>query len=163
MVSVLAIGQMVRGFKPGRAIKIRSTSSFGREEKPENSYHKILRHIKIKLTYKQKYFAKLNSHSFRPLLLLATRCLCWKIARELWKTSQEFSSVIIIISSWFSILMYHLGDGPLDPLVTEVQRRSLTPKKWSSLLSSDNECKQNLRNYWKRAIQQLIKQRDSDT
>jgi hypothetical protein len=33
-----------------------------------------------------------------------------RIARELWWTSQEFSSASIIISLWFSMLKYHLGD-----------------------------------------------------
>jgi hypothetical protein len=52
MVSVLATGPKVRGFKPGRgdgflkAIKIRSTSSFGGEVKPEVECCKILRHVK---------------------------------------------------------------------------------------------------------------------
>jgi hypothetical protein len=52
MVSVLAIGPKVRGFKPGRddefsrAIKIRSTPSFGWEVKPPAPCRKILRHVK---------------------------------------------------------------------------------------------------------------------
>jgi hypothetical protein len=53
MVSVLAIRPKVRGFKLGRgdgflmAIKIRSTSSFGVEVKPEAPCSKILRHVKF--------------------------------------------------------------------------------------------------------------------
>jgi hypothetical protein len=49
VVSVLATG---RGFKPGsgdgllRAIKIRSTTSFGLEVKPEVPCRKILRRVK---------------------------------------------------------------------------------------------------------------------
>jgi hypothetical protein len=52
MVSVLAIGPSVRGFKPLRcdgilkAIKIRSTTSFGGEVKPLDPCRKILRHEK---------------------------------------------------------------------------------------------------------------------
>jgi hypothetical protein len=52
MVSVLATGPKVRGFKPGRgdlflrAMKIRSTPSFGGEVKPSAPFHKILRHVK---------------------------------------------------------------------------------------------------------------------
>jgi hypothetical protein len=60
MVSVLATGPNGRGFKSGqgdgflRAIKIRSTSSFGWEVKPEVKCRKILRHVKDPLTY-QRY------------------------------------------------------------------------------------------------------------
>jgi hypothetical protein len=52
MVGVLAIRPKVRGFKPGqdvgflRAIKIRSTPSFGWKVKPEAPCRKILRHVK---------------------------------------------------------------------------------------------------------------------
>jgi hypothetical protein len=52
VVSVLATGPKVFGFEPGqgdgflRAIKIRSTPSFGWEAKPEVPRHKILRHVK---------------------------------------------------------------------------------------------------------------------
>jgi hypothetical protein len=53
MVSVLATGPKVRGFKAGRgdgclrAIKIRSTSSLGGEIKPEALCRKVLRHVKV--------------------------------------------------------------------------------------------------------------------
>jgi hypothetical protein len=52
MVSVLVIGLRVRGFKPGqcdgflKAIKIRSTPSFGKDVKPSALCRKILRQIK---------------------------------------------------------------------------------------------------------------------
>jgi hypothetical protein len=52
VVSVLATGPKARGFEPGqgdrflRAIKIRTTPSFGYEVKAEVPCHKILRHIK---------------------------------------------------------------------------------------------------------------------
>jgi hypothetical protein len=52
VVSVLAIGPIGRRFEPGqgdgflRAIKIRSTPSFGGEVKPEVPCRKILRHVK---------------------------------------------------------------------------------------------------------------------
>jgi hypothetical protein len=57
MVSVIATGPKGRGFKPGRddgllrAIKIRSTSSFGWEVKPEVPCRKTLRHVKDSLAY----------------------------------------------------------------------------------------------------------------
>jgi hypothetical protein len=52
MVSVLAIGPKVRGFKPGRVrwilrkIKIRSTTFFGLEVKHSVTYRMILQHAK---------------------------------------------------------------------------------------------------------------------
>jgi hypothetical protein len=54
VVSVSATGPKGREFKPGRgngfirAIKIRSTPSFGWEVKPEVPCRKILRHVKIR-------------------------------------------------------------------------------------------------------------------
>jgi hypothetical protein len=57
MVSILATGPNGRGFKPGRcdgflrAIKIRSTLSFGWEVKPEVPFRNILRHFKNPLRY----------------------------------------------------------------------------------------------------------------
>jgi hypothetical protein len=55
--SVLVTGPKGRGFKSGRgdgflrAIKIRSTPSFGWEVKPEAPCRKILRHVKAAFTY----------------------------------------------------------------------------------------------------------------
>jgi hypothetical protein len=52
MVSVLAVGPKVRGFKLGRrdvflrAIKIRSTPSFGGELKPSAPCRKVLRYVR---------------------------------------------------------------------------------------------------------------------
>jgi hypothetical protein len=57
MVSVLAAGPKGRRFKHGRgdgflrAIKIRSTPSFGWEVKPRAPCRKILRHVKYALRY----------------------------------------------------------------------------------------------------------------
>jgi hypothetical protein len=73
MVSVLAIGPKVRGFKPGRgdgllrATKIHSTSSLGREIKPEAPWRKILRHAKITCKYEQKYLARQNQSFHSPI------------------------------------------------------------------------------------------------
>jgi hypothetical protein len=60
MVSVLAIGLKVRGFKFDggdgflRATNIRSLLSFGGEVKPEVLCHKILRHVKKSLASTNK-------------------------------------------------------------------------------------------------------------
>jgi hypothetical protein len=57
VVSVLATGPNGRGFNPGRgdgflkAIKIRSTTSFGWQVKPEVSCRKLFRHVKDSLRY----------------------------------------------------------------------------------------------------------------
>jgi hypothetical protein len=56
-VSVLVTGPKVRGFIPGRsdgflrAIKIRSTSSFRWDAKPDVPCRKILRHVEDPLRY----------------------------------------------------------------------------------------------------------------
>jgi hypothetical protein len=51
VVSVLATGPKGRGFLLARAIKIRSTPSFGWEVKPEAPCRKILQHVKDPLTH----------------------------------------------------------------------------------------------------------------
>jgi hypothetical protein len=64
MVSVLVIRPKIRCFKPGlgdgflRAIKIRSTSSFGGEVKPEAHCLKILRQVKYHLQLRTKILRK---------------------------------------------------------------------------------------------------------
>jgi hypothetical protein len=52
-----------------------------------------------------------------------------RIARELWWMGQEFSSVNIIISPWFSMSHIYWG-WTTGLLVATVQRRSLTPSTW---------------------------------
>jgi hypothetical protein len=62
MVSVLAIGSKVRGFKLSNgddilgAIKISRTPSFGGEVKPSAQCSKILWNVKIISKYGQRYF-----------------------------------------------------------------------------------------------------------
>jgi hypothetical protein len=61
MVSVLAIGPKVRGFKPGRgdgfltAIKVRSTPSFG-GVKASDACRKLLRDVKETVVVWKRYF-----------------------------------------------------------------------------------------------------------
>jgi hypothetical protein len=52
--------------------------------------------------------ARINPHSFHSSYLLPHDS-AGRIARELWWTSQV-SPAGIIISPWFSMLMYHLGN-----------------------------------------------------
>jgi hypothetical protein len=75
VVSVPATGPKGRGFDPGqgdgflRAIKIRSTPSFGLEVKPEVSCRKILRHVKD--LFKSHRDGETNFSFPSPILLLA--------------------------------------------------------------------------------------------
>jgi hypothetical protein len=86
--SMTATGPKGLGFKPGqgdkflRAIKIRSTPSFGWEVKPEVPCRKILRHVKIRWRIKDTEYAKLSL--FRPILLLAPDVSAGRTAIELW-------------------------------------------------------------------------------
>jgi hypothetical protein len=67
-----------------KVLKIRITPSFGGEVKPQALWRNILGHIKITCKYEQNYFARQNSCSFPPFLLLATRLItAGRIAREL--------------------------------------------------------------------------------
>jgi hypothetical protein len=76
MLSVLATGPKVRGFKPGRGdgllreMKFRSTASFGGEVQPKAPCRKISRHVKRSLARMNR---KPNSHSILPFLLHAIR------------------------------------------------------------------------------------------
>jgi hypothetical protein len=94
VVSVLATGPIGRGFKPDRGdgflrkIKICSTPCFGSEVKPEAPHRKIL-HVKITRKCER------STHSSYLLPDVAG-----EIVREIWWTSQEFSSAGI--SPWFS-------------------------------------------------------------
>jgi hypothetical protein len=70
MVSVLTTGPKVCGFEPGqghgflRAMKVRSTPSFGWEVKPEAPCRNILLHVKNSLN--PTGMNRLNSHFLRP-------------------------------------------------------------------------------------------------
>jgi hypothetical protein len=69
MISVLAIGPTVHGFKANQGngfLRARGSKAGG------PMLCKILWHVKTTYKYEQKYFARLNSHSFLPLFLLAT-------------------------------------------------------------------------------------------
>jgi hypothetical protein len=74
VVSFLVTGPKGRAFEPGqgdgflRAIKIRSTPSFGREVKPEAPCRKILLHVKDLL---KSHGAKTKFSFLSPILLLA--------------------------------------------------------------------------------------------
>jgi hypothetical protein len=65
--------------------------------------------LKIPCKYEQKYFARPNSSFPSPDPPASCQMTAGRIARELWWTNQEISSVDNI-PPWFSMLMYHLGD-----------------------------------------------------
>jgi hypothetical protein len=95
MVIVLAIRPKVRGFKPGReqwllrAIKIRSTTSFGREVKQSAPCCKILQHVKDPCGYEQRY--RQNSPTFLATFLPASLPGdCCNQSRENWWMNQEW-------------------------------------------------------------------------
>jgi hypothetical protein len=120
VVSVLATGPKGRGLILGRgdgilrAIKIRSTPSFGWEVKPGNPCRKILRHVKIRWRIKD---TAQNSHSFVHSSYPLPDISAGGIARELWWTSQEFSPAGIIIIAM--ALHPHISPGrwTIGPLV----------------------------------------------
>jgi hypothetical protein len=88
-----------------RAIKIRSTPSFGGEVNP--STH-VVRFYGM-LNFPSRYFVMPNlsfPSPVSPALLLDHSD--GSIYRELWWTNQGFP--VDIIPPWFSILIYHLGD-----------------------------------------------------
>jgi hypothetical protein len=109
VVSVLATGPKGRGFTPGRgdgflrAIKIRSTPSFGWEVKPEVLVVRFYGILKIHCSSDTKLSL------LHPFLLLAPDISAGKTARELWRTSQELP-LPASSSPWLSILTYHPGD-----------------------------------------------------
>jgi hypothetical protein len=95
VVSVLATGPKGCGSESGqgdgffRAIKIRSTPSFGWEVKPEVPRRKILRHVEYLLS--PTGTDRLNSNFLHPLPHSLQRCLGWQdrrrvlvAARALW-------------------------------------------------------------------------------
>jgi hypothetical protein len=90
-------------------MKIHSKSSFRGEVKPEAPCHKILKHVK-KSAARTKILCKVKFITpFAPSSCLLQDDSAGKIARELQWANQEFFSVDII-PSWFSKLIYHLGD-----------------------------------------------------
>jgi hypothetical protein len=88
VVSVLATGPEVRGFEPGqgdgflRAVKIRSTASFGWEIIPEVPCRKILLHVKDLLKCHGDGQIKFSFPS--PNLLLAPEMSLLTVLPEYW-------------------------------------------------------------------------------
>jgi hypothetical protein len=66
--------------------------------------------LKITFKFEQKYFTSPNFLFPSPVPPASYQMTAGRIAKELWWTSQEISSVDIIIPSWFSMLIYHIGD-----------------------------------------------------
>jgi hypothetical protein len=84
VVSVLATGTNVRGFKPGQgrcisnADKMCSMTFFRWEVKPSISCRKILWHVKEPYRHENRYFiSKIQGHFSPSFSCFATRCICW--------------------------------------------------------------------------------------
>jgi hypothetical protein len=114
---MLAIGPMVRGFKPGRgdgflkATKIRNTPSFGEDVKPKAPWHKIIRHVIIHLQVWTEIVRKVKFLSLSPFLLLCC----------------QMSLLVGMTESSGGRVLYHLG-----PLLAALKRCSYNPLTWSS-------------------------------
>jgi hypothetical protein len=115
-------------FKPGRgngflrAIKIRSTPSFGWEVKPEVPCRKILRHFKDPWRYFRYWWAKFSI--LRSFLLLVPDVSVARTARELWWTSQGLSPAGIIIITMALHVHISSGGWTIGLLVAAVLRQS---------------------------------------
>jgi hypothetical protein len=126
MVSVLVIGLKVRWFKTGRgdrllrAINIRSAPAFVWELKLSAACHKILRDAKITCKYEQKSFARLNSRSFHPLLMLATRWLLEGLPESSIARIRSFTvSTISHHGSPCSCITWGMNNRPVDDHISE--------------------------------------------
>jgi hypothetical protein len=125
VVSVLAIGCKVCGFKPGRGCWI-----FKADINPQYPFlrrgsRKILQHVKKRFEVRKRYFEGQNSFPspVSPDLLLHNSTV--RIVKELLWINQEFSlSISFHHSSPWSYIRWGMK---LGPMVAAVQRRSLTP------------------------------------
>jgi hypothetical protein len=90
-----------------RAIRIRSSTSFGEEIKPEAPCRKSLA-CKNHLQYEKNTSEGQIYHFLRPLPCLLPDDSADMIARELWWTNQKFYTVDII-PLYLSMLIYYLG------------------------------------------------------
>jgi hypothetical protein len=123
VVSVLTTGPKSRRFKPGRgdgflrAIKIRSTPSFGWEVKPEFPCRKILRYVKDPLTRQRYWIRKM----LIPSLISPSR--------------SRYLLVGLPATSGRRVRSYHHHDSPLiftwgmnnKPVMAAVLRRQSHP------------------------------------
>jgi hypothetical protein len=95
VVTVLAIGPKVRGFKPSReqrifkGDKIRRMTSFGGEIKPSAPCRKILQHVTDPCGVWQIYLASIINENFSPrFYLLHYKAFLLVFSRELWWINQ---------------------------------------------------------------------------
>jgi hypothetical protein len=122
-----------RGFKPYRgdgflrAIKFRSTPSFGWEIKAEAPCRKILRHVK---SWRISGTDMKNSHLFVHSSYSLPDVSAGRIARELWWTSKEFFPAVILIITMAFHAHVSPGGCTIGPLVTAVLRRNSHSSTW---------------------------------
>jgi hypothetical protein len=164
IVSVLAIGLKVHGFKPGRgdgffrAIKIRNTPSFGRKVKPEAPRLNIFTIYKITVRVWKKYFV----YKIHFLLLLDPSDLllggsAGKIGTE--RFGGRIGSFPQSTSFHHgSPCSYSMWEWTIGPLVVAGQRCSLAPSTWWWSSRTD-DIRENVFSY----TRQLLFIRLSDT
>jgi hypothetical protein len=146
MVSVLTIGPKVRSFTPSRGdeflrrAKIYNTP-FGGDVRHEAPCRNITCK-KITCKYEQKYFARLNAHSF-PYSSYLLPDVVGRTARELWLSSQEFS---FSRQQSSTVLRAHISPRGLTirPLVAAFQRHSVAPSTSSSSFNTSAFSSQSL-------------------
>jgi hypothetical protein len=98
MVTVLAIGPKVRGFKPGQDRWIFKDD--GRELKPSAPCRKILWHVQDPLRYDRDTDRQNSAAISIPVSpRFATRCLCCNQSRELWWMNRELSELMWVVQS----------------------------------------------------------------
>jgi hypothetical protein len=110
VVSVLAIGPKVRGFKPSLGdVFLRSMTFLRREVMPSAPCRKVLRRVREPFEVSNRYFVRQNSFpsSVPPASLLYDPD--GRISGKILCTNHEFSPVDTIPPRC-SILIYHLED-----------------------------------------------------
>jgi hypothetical protein len=60
-----------------KAIKIRSTTSFGVQVKPLAPCHMVLWHVREPYRYERYFVGKIHVHLRPSFSCFITRCLCW--------------------------------------------------------------------------------------
>jgi hypothetical protein len=136
MVKVLATGPKVRGFKRGRddgflrALKVRSTLSFGWEVKSEAPCRKILRHVKNRLQVWNKILCNTKFSYLSPIppAFYQMNLLVGLSGNS----GGRICFTPSVSSTTFLNARISPGGWRICPLVAAFQTRSLTPLTRSS-------------------------------
>jgi hypothetical protein len=110
--SVLVTGPKGRWFEPGqgdgflKAIKIRSTPSFGWEVKLEA--HVVRFYGMLKISWSPTGTDRLNSHFLRPFSYSLQRCLCWQDRQSTGGRQSALADKLGVSPSWYHHTMVHI-------------------------------------------------------